>query len=163
MKALTGLLAMLLMLSCASLAQTVPAQEAAPTQQPAATDTAAAVPVVPLAPGAKVFLDPMNGFEQFLPDAIVRKKAPIVVVKDRADADFVMSGTVHVKKPGWITGMVLGTSGGVNVALADAHTGKTVFACSLHRADEGLAEAYQYQKWADQCASRLNKAMTKKK
>jgi hypothetical protein len=136
----------------------------ASTPSPEEADAnAGGVPAAPLfAPGAKIFLEPMNEFEQFLPHAILTHKVPVVVVKERAQADFVMSGSVRVKKPGWITGMVLSTGGGVNVSLKDARTGNMVFACVLHRVDQGLAEGYQYQKWADQCASRLNHVMKKK-
>jgi hypothetical protein len=203
MKAVPSLLAVLLLLSSTSLAQTAPTQPTAPDQQAVPTEQAVAgaesskaeasgqpsttspsptastpspeaaaanaeaVPAAPVGPpfgpGAKIFLEPMNEFEQFLPHSILTHKVPVVVVKEREQADFVMSGTVRVKKPGFLTGMVLGTSGRVDVSLKDAHTGNMVFACTLHRADEGLAAAYQYQKWADQCASRLKHAVVKKK
>jgi hypothetical protein len=83
-------------------------------------------------------------------------------VNERAKADFLVSGGARLKRPGWLTGMVLDTHGGANLAVNDARTGNLVFACELHRVDQGLAEAYQYQKWCDQCASRLKKAMKKK-
>jgi hypothetical protein len=104
----------------------------------------------------------MGGFEQFLSDSIVKKKVPVVFVKERAQADFLVSGGARLKRPGWITGMALVTRGGANLSVNDARTGDLVFACELHRVDQGLGEAYQYQKWADQCASRLHKVMKKK-
>ena len=151
MKAVAGLLAVLLMLSCASLAQTTPSSEAP-----------AAVAAAPFAPGAKVFLEPMNGFEQLLADAIREKKVPVVLVKDRADADFVMSGEAHVKNPNILTGMVLSKRGGANIAMKDARTGNLVFACNFHRVDGGERDGDIYIGWAGQCAGHLKKALKKK-
>jgi hypothetical protein len=249
MKAFTGLLAVLLLLSCASLAQTSPAQPtqqtaptqpmeptqpsapaqpteasqqttaaqpteanqpAAPTQQavaggesskpeaagqeaavqpstpsPSATAStpsteadgtstggasAGDVPAVPaaptaltFAPGAKIFLEPMDGFEQLLARAILKRKVPVVLVHDRAEADFVMSGTAHVKMPGWFAGWVLDTRGKGNISIVDVRTGNLVFAHKIKRADANLTQGQIYQGWADGCASDLKKALTKKK
>ena len=202
MKASPSLLAVLLMLSSTSLAQTAPTQapvqdtapnqQAVPTQQAAAggesskpeaasepstsptastpsadaaaviADAVPAATVAPLlAPGAKVFLEPMNGFEQFVSDAIVKKKVPVVVVKERANADFVVSGEAHVKKPGW-KGIVLDTGGKGNVSIKDARTSNVVFACKFTKVDQGLGEYWIYQGWASGCAKHLKKAMEKK-
>jgi len=193
MKAVAGLLAVLLMLSCASLAQTTPAQQTAaggessrpeaagqeaagqtstPSASPAvsapstevAAASAGAVPAVaatPLAPGAKIFLEPMNGFEQLLADAIHEKKVPVVLVNDRADADFVMSGEARVKNPNILTGMVLSKRGGANIAMKDARTGNLVFACNFHRVDGGERDGDIYIGWAGQCAGHLKKALKK--
>jgi hypothetical protein len=213
MKASPSLLAVLLMLSSTSLAQTAPVQtpvqEMAPTQQAVPTQqtaaggeaskpeaarpeaesptsaplasptastasteagaaTADAVPAVPaasiaplFAPGAKLFLEPMNGFEQFVSEAIVKRKVPVVVVKESANADFVVSGEAHVKKPGW-KGIVLDTGGKGNISIKDARTSNVVFACNFNKVDQGLAEVYIYQGWANACAKHMKKAMEKK-
>ena len=164
----TGLLAVLLMLSSTSLAQTPPTQQAStqPTSTPS-TDAAAAgagaVPAAaPLGPGAKVFLEPMDGFDKLLSDSITQKKVPVVVVKDRADADFVMSGTAHVHNRNFITGMVLSSRGGANIAMKEAHSGKMVFACNFHRVDSNERDGDIYLGWADQCARHLKKVVEKK-
>jgi hypothetical protein len=141
------------MLSCASLGQRASVQQTAPT---------ASTKVAPFAAGAKIFLEPMDGFEQFLSRAIVKKKVPVVVVKERAKADFVLSGDAHVKKPGFFTGWVLDTRGGGDISIKDARTGKLVFAYSFHRVDQGVAEVYIYQTWAGGCAKHLKKALEKK-
>ena len=104
----------------------------------------------------------MGGFEQYLTDSITKKKLPLAFVNERGKADFLVSGGVRLKKPGLITGMVLSTRGGANLSVNDARTGNLVFTCELHRVDQGLADFYQYQKWADQCASRLKHALKKK-
>jgi hypothetical protein len=62
----------------------------------AAAASAGAVRAASLAPGAKLFLEPMGGFEQFLSDSIAKKKLPIVVVNEGAKADFLVSGGARV-------------------------------------------------------------------
>ena len=237
MKAATSLLAVLLMLSSTSLAQTAPTQETEPTQQTAqpqqavpAQETAPAQQAVPVqetapaqqavptqqavaggdaskpeaarpeaegqatapalsptvaapaaeaadgsvgavlaapsapvfAPGAKLFIAPMDGFEQTLAQSILKKKVPVVLVKETAKADFVMSGSAHVKKRGFISGWVLDTGGKGYVSITDARTGSVVFTHKFKRADSNLTEYWIYQGWADTCASDLKKTMKKK-
>lgn len=216
MRAATGLLAVLLTLSCTSFAQTAtppqtaPVQQAAPTQQPvpvqqavaggeskaeavsqpstalpstpstsptastpsteAAAATADAVPAVPavsiapaFAPGMKIFLEPMNGFEERLAYSITKKKVPVVLVKERADADFVLSGDAHVHKRNFFTGMVLSTNGKGSISINDARTGNEVYAYKFRRVDANTTVDQDYQNWADSCAGHLKKALEPKK
>src|SRR6185437_6943752 len=111
-----------------SPAASTPSAEAAAASADAVLATPSAPPSAPLfAPGAKLFLEPMNGFEQLLSHAILKKKVPVVLVNERAQADFVMSGGVHLKDPGWLKGMVMDTRGKGNVSIKDARTGNEVF------------------------------------
>jgi hypothetical protein len=122
-----------------------------------------AAPSAPVfAPGAKLFIAPMDGFEQFLSDAILKKKVPVVVVNEREKADFLVSGGARVKKRGFLTGMVLNDHGGGDISINDARTGKPVFACKFNRVDQGLAEGYIYQGWASNCVKHLKKVLEKK-
>ena len=170
MKAVTGLLAVLLMLSCPSLAQTAaaPAQQAAaPAASTPSTEaagaSAGAAPAIPFVSGAKLFVEPMDGFEEILSHAMMKKKVPVVLVYERAEADFVMSGEAHVKKPGFLTGMVLSTHGKGSVSITDARTGNVVFTHKFKRADSNLTVGEIYRGWADGCAKDLKKMMTEKK
>jgi hypothetical protein len=189
MNAPTSLLAVLLLLSCASFGQAAPvqaqptaqAQQAAqsqasiPSPSPSASTssteagaaTADGVPAAsfgptPFAAGAKLFLEPMDGFEQLLSEAILKKKVPVVIVKERAKADFVLSGGAHVHKRGFFTGMVLSTNGKGSISIKDAHTGNQVFAYNFHRVDGMTTVGQDYQNWADACAKHLKKALEKK-
>src|ERR1700730_1934560 len=51
--------------------------------------------------GSKVFIEPMNGFENYLAAAIQKKKGPVTVVADRNVADFVITGSAQHEKAGW--------------------------------------------------------------
>jgi len=46
-----------------------------------------------LAAGAKVFIEPMGGFESYLQAAILSKHLPLTVVLDKAQADFIAGGS----------------------------------------------------------------------
>lgn len=167
MKAFTGLLAVLLMLSSTSLAQTAPAPPTTSTPSTEAADanaaTAPAAAAVPsFAPGAKLYVELMGGFENYLIAAIAKKKVPVVIVMAREDADFVMSGVAHVKRPNVITGMVITSHGGGNIAVKDARTGNLVYAEKFRRVDGGTSEDHVYQIWAEGCAKHMKKAMEKK-
>jgi hypothetical protein len=45
-----------------------------------------------------VFIEPSDGFETFIAAAIVKKQVPIVVTKNRADAEFVIHAVVIGKE-----------------------------------------------------------------
>ena len=162
MKAFAGLLAVLLMLSSTSLAQTAPDQQAVPTQPAAAEAPMSAVPAAALVPGAKVFLEPMDGFDQFLYRAFAKKKVPVVVVLDRSEADFVVTGDTRLKKPNWLTGNVLGNHGKGYVSIKDARTGAEVWVNKFNRVDQMTTDYWIYTRWAEETAKHLKKAMEKK-
>lgn len=46
-----------------------------------------------LAAGAKLFIEPMGGFENYLQSAILSKRLPLTVVLDKAQADFIAGGS----------------------------------------------------------------------
>jgi hypothetical protein len=168
------------MLGSPSLAQTAPAQQTSPTQQPeaasqpstpspapaadtpsteAAAASAGAVTAVAFGPGAKLFIEPMDGFGQLVYDSITKKKLPVVLVNEREKADFVMSGEAHVKKPGWFKGWVTTDSGKGHVAITDAHTGNQVFFYRFTRVDSMTTESQLYANWAGGCANHLKKTL----
>jgi len=105
----------------------------------------------------------MDGFAQFVSDAIVKKKVPVVLVQERAKADFVMSGDAHVHKRGFFTSFVLSTGGKGSVSIKDARTGDQVFACKFNKVDQMEADGYIYQSWAESCAKHMKKALEPKK
>ena len=49
---------------------------------------------------SKVFLAPMGGFEDELKAAIQRKKVPVVLVTDKEQADYEITGTSETEKAG---------------------------------------------------------------
>lgn len=52
-------------------------------------------------PGSKVYIEPMDRFENYISAAFDKKKVPLYVVADRNQADFEIKGTAEVRKAGW--------------------------------------------------------------
>lgn len=121
------------------------------------------VPTVPFAPGARIYLEPMNGFEEYLAREIVKKKVPVVLVHDRLEADFILSGDAHVHKREFFTSFVLTTKGKGDVSIRDAHTGNEVFTHKFKRADGNMTPYLIYDGWAVGCAKDMRKTLEPKK
>src|SRR6266404_5503498 len=94
--------------------QTPAPQPATPAQSPTAAPAAnaalpapAAAPVAPtpistkIVPGSKVYITPMDGFENYLAAALGKKKVQLIPVTDKDQADYVITGTSLDKKAGW--------------------------------------------------------------
>jgi hypothetical protein len=187
MKAFAAVLVVLLLLSGASVAQTGPGQVPAPAPvtapasaaqtvavastpeaaSAASAEAAAAPPAASMAParfgpGAKLFVEPIDGYGELLAVAIAKKKVPVVLVHDRAEADFVLSGDAQLKKPGWLKGEVLYPHAKANLAITNAHTGEVVFAYKLDEKQESMSAGQLYESSAYTCAKHLKKAMQKK-
>jgi hypothetical protein len=128
----------------------------------ASAGTVPAVPTVQFGPGAKLFLEPMGGYGELLSEAIVKKKVPVVLVNERAKADFVLSGEAHLKKPGWLGAAVLYPHAKANISIRDVHTGNVVFAYKLDEKQESMSAGELYESSAYACAKHLKKAMEKK-
>lgn len=138
------------------------ASTASPEPAAARVDAVPAVPTAAFGPGAKLFLEPMDGFEELLAEAIAKKKVPVVLVHEREKADFVMSGDARLKKPGWLKGMVRYPHAKANLSIKDAHTGNVVFAYVLDEKQESMSAGELYESSAYNCAKHLKKAMEKR-
>lgn len=51
-----------------------------------------------IAPGSKVYIHPMDGFETYLAAGLANKKVPVTPVRDRNKADFEVTGTQELDK-----------------------------------------------------------------
>jgi hypothetical protein len=51
--------------------------------------------------GAKIYVHPMDGFENYIAAAFQKKKVPVVLVASRENADFEMKGNSERDKAGW--------------------------------------------------------------
>lgn len=49
--------------------------------------------------GSTIYIEPMGGYETYLAAAIVKKNVPLIVLTDKAKADFIISSTVSRKDP----------------------------------------------------------------
>jgi hypothetical protein len=115
---------------------------------------------VHIAPGAKLFIEPMNGFDTYLSAAILKKKVPVMVVDDRSKADFIVTGGSHVDKAGWAKTIFVSPNphAEASIAIKDAHSGNLVFAYNVDKSNAVRAN----QSTAEACAKHLKEAIEKK-
>ena len=138
------------------------------SQQPAPSSSAPAQPASAVAPapqtkilpGSKVFIEPMDGFDTYLSAAMLKKKVPIVIVDDRAKADFIMVGSSHVDKAGWAKTIFVSPNphAEASISVKDAHSGNMVFAYNVDKSNAVRAN----QSTAEACAKHLKEAIEKK-
>ena len=149
-----GMLAVLLVLLAVS--QVLPAAPA-PAQ-----------PKIP--PGSKIYIHPMDGFESYLAAGLAKKKVPVVVVPDRATADYEITGTFESEKEegtkGWqkvaeigLTGWHRGSSVTVRASwsVKNVRSGDLAFAYSVVKRKSGAQQSA-----AEAFAKNLKNAMTAK-
>lgn len=119
----------------------------------------AASPGSHIQPNARVFIEPMDGFETYLTAAILKKKVPLIVTDDRAKADYVISGNSHDEKAGWAkTIFISGASHATaSIIMKDAKTGDLAYAYSVDKFNSVRAN----QSTAEACAKHLKKAIEK--
>lgn len=126
---------------------------------PAATDTAPAEtatgPVTTrINPGATVFIAPMNGFENYLAAALLKKKVELVTVANREQADFVISGTADERKAGWAKIVFMGdvhSDNAASITMSNRRTGAIVFAYAVDKKNT----MHGQQTTAEACAKHL--------
>ena len=148
-------------LAVAQQAVVVPAVPVAvPSGAQAAPPAAAQEASAAFAPGAKIYIEPMNGFETSIEAAILKKKVPVTVVDTRAKADFIMTGSSHMQEASWAKTIFVSPAAHANasVALKDAHTGALVFAYNVDKTNAARGN----QSTAEACAKHLKEAIETK-
>jgi hypothetical protein len=132
--------------------QTAPEQSnsQAPSSQPAA----AAPLSTKIVPGSKVYIEKMDGFENYLAAAFAKKKVQLVPIADKEQADYVISGTSIDKKAGWAKIVFMGnihSDNAASVTMADKKTGAIVFAYAVDK----KSTLHGQQTTAEACAKHL--------
>jgi hypothetical protein len=86
--------------------------------------------------GSKVYVVPMGGFEDYLISAMRKKSVPLLVVANKDQADFEITGSAQSKSAGWAKILVVGdlrSSEKASVKVVNLHTGVVAFADSSNR------------------------------
>ena len=86
--------------------------------------------------GAKVYVAPMGGFENYVIAGIVKKKAAVVIVADRDKADYEIRGAAETEKAGWAKMLFLSSQNSneqASVNVQEIKTGDVVFAYSVNK------------------------------
>ena len=145
-------------------AQTPAPQPPAPSQPATAAPTAnsalptsAATPApisTKIIPGSKVYITPMDGFENYLAAALGKKKVQLIPVTDKDQADYVITGTSLDKKAGWAKIVFMGnihSDNAASITMSDRKTGAIVYAYAVDK----KSTMHGQQTTAEACAKHL--------
>ena len=85
---------------------------------------------------SKVYIAPMAGFENYIIAGFRSKKVPLIVVIDRAKADYEISGVSESEKAGWAKMLFVGSQNSneqASIKVSDLKTGAVIFGYSVHK------------------------------
>lgn len=122
--------------------------------------TALAVSEQQIAPGSKVYIEPMNGFETYLTAAFQKKKVPLVVIADKDMADYIITGNAEHQKAGWAKIIFAGnihSDEQASVSMISTKTKEVVFAYAVNKKNT----LHGMQTSAEACAKHLKSAIEK--
>jgi hypothetical protein len=104
--------------------------------------------------GAKVFLEPMGGFETYLKAAMTKKKVQLQIVEDKTQADFIITGHSESQKASTAKKAIMWnfhSNEDASVNVSNLKTGEVVFAYEAHKD----SSAHGQQSTAEACAKHL--------
>jgi hypothetical protein len=114
-----------------------------------------------LVPGTTVYIEPMEGFENYLAAALRKKNVPLVPVANREQATYILKGTSEEKKPGWakiaFTGQIH-SDNEASVQVIDRASGVILFAYAVDKKNT----LHGQQTTAEACAKHLKEQIEKK-
>jgi hypothetical protein len=137
------------------------ASSAGPTSTIVQSTTAVSSPLLPatldslkITSGARVYIMPMDGFENYLAAALGKKKVQLVPVFDQNQADYVINGTSLDKKAGWAKIVFMGnihSDNAASITMTDKRTGAIVYAYAVDK----KSTVHGQQTTAEACAKHL--------
>jgi hypothetical protein len=104
--------------------------------------------------GSTVYIEPMNGFENYLAAALQKKKVQVTLVADRAAADFVITGSAQHEKAGWAKVAFqhdIHSDDQASISVINTKTSAVVFAYSVNKKNTWHGD----QTTAEACAKHL--------
>lgn len=113
--------------------------------------------------GSKVFLNPMeDGFHEYLKAALDTKKVPLVVVDNKSDADFEISGHSDSQKASTAKKVIMWdwrSNEQASIQIANLKTSEIVFAYSVNK----VSSAHGKKSSAEACAKHIKEKIESKK
>jgi hypothetical protein len=86
--------------------------------------------------GSRIYVAPMDGFENYVVAGIMKKKVPVQIVGDRSKADYEIRGASESERAGWAKMFFLGSDHSndqASIVLTDLKTNNVVFAYSVNK------------------------------
>jgi hypothetical protein len=131
------------------------------SEKPAATPAPVEPASTKIAPGSKVYITPMDGFENYLAAALGKKKVALFPVADKERADYIIAGTSLDKKAGWAKIVFMGnihSDNAASITMTDVKTGAIVYAYAVDK----KSTMHGQQTTAEACAKHLKGHMEAK-
>jgi hypothetical protein len=104
---------------------------------------------------SRIFIAPIEGgFDTFLAAAIIKKQVPVVVVTDRAKADYEISGIASTEKAGWAKMLFMGVDNSNDMAsikVVEIKSNEVVYGYSVRKGNSARGK----QSAAEACAKHL--------
>lgn len=104
--------------------------------------------------GSTVYIEPMNGFENYLAAALQKKKVQVTLVADRSAADFVITGSSQHEKAGWAKVAFqhdIHSDDQASISVINTKTSAVAFAYSVNKKNTWHGD----QTTAEACAKHL--------
>jgi hypothetical protein len=108
--------------------------------------------------GARIYIAPIDGFESYLVAGFQKKEVLLIVVADRAKADFEMTGVSESEKAGWAKMLFRGSDSSreqASVKIVNLKTGMVVWAYAVNKGNSFKGK----QSAAESCAKHLKAKM----
>ncbi|HKW32245.1 MAG TPA: hypothetical protein VJN92_04525 [Candidatus Acidoferrum sp.] len=104
---------------------------------------------------SRIFIAPIEGgFDTFLAAAIIKKQVPVLVVTDRAKADYEISGIASTEKAGWAKMLFMGVDNSNDMAsikVVEIKSNEVVYGYSVRKGNSARGK----QSAAEACAKHL--------
>ena len=105
-------------------------------------------------PGSKVYIGTINGYENFLTAAVVKKNVPIVVVNTHEKADYQIAGVSETVQAGWAKMLFLGSQQSneqASIVMTNLKTGVVVWGYNVNKTNSYKGK----QSSSESCAKHL--------
>jgi len=116
----------------------------------------------PIERGSRIYIAPIEGgFDTFLAAAIIKKQVPVVVVTDRAKADYEITGIASTEKAGWAKMLFMGTDNSNDLAsikVVELKSSEVVYGYAVRKGSSYRGK----QSAAEACAKHLKEKMVVK-
>jgi hypothetical protein len=104
---------------------------------------------------SRIYIAPIEGgFDTFLAAAIIKKQVPVVVVTDRAKADYEITGIANTEKAGWAKMLFIGIDNSndmASVKVVYLKSDEVVYGYSVRKGNSARGK----QSAAEACAKHL--------
>src|SRR6266700_555902 len=111
---------------------------------------------------SRIYIAPIEGgFDTFLAAAIIKKQVPVIVVTDRAKADYEITGIANTEKAGWAKMLFMGVDNSNDLAsikVVEIKSSEVVYGYAVRKGNSYRGK----QSAAEACAKHLKEKIEAK-